>query len=83
MRSMEMDAIVGVHARHAGQLAILRVWWILREESELCVSGWSDEGRKSEGGVVVSTNAIPVAYRLSHGGVDRRWGGQGDRLGLT
>jgi hypothetical protein len=31
-----------------------------------------DEGRTSDGGVVVSTNAIPVAYRLSHGGVDGR-----------
>ena len=30
------------------------------------------EGR-AMGGVVVSTNAIPVAYRLSHGRVDGRW----------
>jgi hypothetical protein len=27
---------------------------------------------RARAGVVVSTNAIPVAYRLSHGGVDRR-----------
>jgi hypothetical protein len=40
---------------------------------------YDEEGRTSDGGVVVSTNAIPVAYRLSHRGVDKR-GGEEDKM---